>query len=843
MKTRNTLAAADARQTWRRAAANLGALSFSLACLLSGLPDRALAQELAVVRIEITAPALNDALLQLGQQADMQIYFQPELVQGLKAPSFAGSFTAQQALARLLQGSGIEAHWSGRNVTLQRSGAGSPSQLAPVTVFGNEYPLVTEGSEAYTMERVSMGKGQAVKDIPQTVTVVTRAQIDDQNLSNLTEVLDKTTGITVNKSGTLSGISHGNDSVFSSRGFTVSNIQLDGGASMDTAMSGFGSISQLDMAQFDHVEFLRGVDGLFSSTGEPGGTINLVRKRPMPEFQGNFSTTAGSWDYYRADGDVTGPLGLDGKLRGRIGLGQEDRKYFYDVANTRKTVIYGSVEADLTSRTLLTLGGSYQRSNGVLNVGGLPRYSNGRDLGLPRHTALTTDWSRSREDTKQLFAKLEHRINDDWSVSADALYLDVSRDSSIVYTYGAVDPVDGTGPRWYSYPANSNMQRIALNLNLKGSFDALGQRHDLIVGADYSQADSDGVQRYSLMSGTEADVFDINRPQEAGTTPGKDDHRKSTREALYGSLRIGLTDAAKLIVGGRYSFYEFSTHNTQWNPDGSVARTQNLGTRRENGVFTPYLGATYALTPNWNAYASYAETYNPQDTMLGGPLPGSPIDPVESKNYEIGVKGELIPRVNASLALYRIQRTGEGVEDPRYEMEYGIATCCYVNQGKIVSQGVDLEISGELAPGWQLTAGYTYNSNADRDGDTGRYSSITPRHLFKLWSTYRLPGQLNKWRIGGGVTAQSANYVSGTASTYNPGSGKWDGDDVPFKFSQAGYAIWSGRIEYQIDPRWSLALNANNLFDKRYYQTVGSSGFGNFYGEPRNFALTLRGRF
>ena len=795
----------------------------------------------------IPAGPLGDVLLRFSSETGVFFIGASPSSPQTRSPGVQGSYSVDQALRQLLQGTDLEPQQQHDGSYIlkampPRTGPGA-RELEPIQVKARR-DAITEGHDRYTQDYVSMGKGQLLRDIPQSVTVVTRAQIEDQNLTNLTEVLDKTAGVTVNKAGTLSGISHGNDSVFSSRGFVLSNMQIDGGAAMDTAMSGFGSISQLDMAQFDHVEFLRGVDGLFSSTGEPGGTVNLVRKKPLAETRMNFSATAGSWDYYRMDGDVGGALNESGSLRGRLGVGQEDRHYFYDTAKSHKSLVYGALAADLGPDTQLTVGGSYQRSNGILSVGGLPRYSNGEDLGLPRRTALTTDWSRSKEIAAQAYAQLEHQLNPDWKLSADAMYLDIQRDASIVYTYGAVDMDGQGGPRWYSYPADSKMKRWAVNLNLSGDFEAFAQQHKVVVGADYSRADSVGVQRYNGMSGTEANVFDVHGPADQGTIPGKDDHRLATRSALYASLRLGLSERVKFIVGGRYSSYAFSTHNTQWNPDGSVARTQDLGKRRTNGVYTPYYGLTYELSPNWTAYASYSTTFNPQDTLLGGPLPGTPISPMKSRNYELGLKGELIPeQLNASMALYRMERRGEGVEDSRFEPIYDIATCCYVNQGKVVSQGIDLELNGAITPDWHVVAGYTYNSNRDQNEEVGRFSSVTPRHLFKLWTTYRLPANLNQWRVGAGVNLQSANYTQGYAASYNPGSGKWDGEDQPYQFRQGGYAVWNASVDYQFDKRWSLSLNVNNLFDKTYYQTVGTSGFGNFYGEPRNYALTLRGRF
>ncbi|MNP61826.1 Fe(3+)-pyochelin receptor precursor [compost metagenome] len=114
--------------------------------------------------------------------------------------------------------------------------------------------------------------------------------------------------------------------------------------------------------------------------------------------------------------------------------------------------------------------------------------------------------------------------------------------------------------------------------------------------------------------------------------------------------------------------------------------------------------------------------------------------------------------------------------------------------------------------------------------------------MAKVFTTYRLPGVLNDFRVGGGVDIQSATKVSGTAATFD-GQGNVVQANVPFEYEQSGYAIWNAMVDYRIDEHWNVALNGNNLFDKKYYQTVGTSTYGNYYGDPRNFMLTVRATY
>lgn len=170
----------------------------------------------------------------------------------------------------------------------------------------------------------------------------------------------------------------------------------------------------------------------------------------------------------------------------------------------------------------------------------------------------------------------------------------------------------------------------------------------------------------------------------------------------------------------------------------------------------------------------------------------------------------------------------------------------YTASGEAISKGLDSEISGELAPGWQAMAGYTLNFNEQRSGNTTSNngkptSSQTPKHLFKCFTTYQLPGNFERWKIGVGATIQSDSYKSGTVQQRLPNGGLSSAE--AYAFEQSGYAVWNGLVEYKIDQHCTAQLNANNLFDKTYYQTVDSTAGGDWYGAPRNYMLTLRGTF
>ena len=181
--------------------------------------------------------------------------------------------------------------------------------------------------------------------------------------------------------------------------------------------------------------------------GNPAATVNLVRKRPQREFSFNGSVSAGSWDRYRAEADLGGPLNDSGSVRGRIVSAVEDRGYFYDVADQQSALLYAIGEVDLGPQTVLSAGVQTQRIRSTTNMAGVPRYKDGGDIGLSRSTYLDAAWDRFNWDTTRVFADLEHRFGQGWTAKVSANYL--TADSNLKYAgaYGAIDRQTGLGSR------------------------------------------------------------------------------------------------------------------------------------------------------------------------------------------------------------------------------------------------------------------------------------------------------------------------------------------------------------------------------------------------------------
>lgn len=684
-------------------------------------------------------------------------------------------------------------------------------------------PALTEGSGSYAPLAVTVGKSaQTLREVPQSVTVITRERLEDQNLVSVEDVMLQMTGVTIDR-GWLS-------STYTSRGLTVSNVRYDGGATGQTS----SVTGDIDTAIFDNVALLRGADGLFGA-GEAGGVINFTRKRALSETQFQLAATGGSWEQARIEGDVTGPLTKDGNVRARLIGVYGTEESFQDFKAHDRVLVHGSVEANLTPDTLLIAGYTYQHDDHTgFNVS-LPRYRDGTDIDLPRSFNMGTPWNWIDRNINVAYARIEQSLGDAWTLRLSANHSLLHDKTNAAEMENAVDPIDGSGAAWWYFQSDVQTKETTLDFNTTGSFEAFGQKHDVILGVDYSRNRADYRSLWTSIG--DADIFNPVYPVEPDFPPVFDYESRADVEriGIYGSLRVRPVSRLSLIGGGRLVLKD-KTVNTN-------LITGLPGTEVDEGTkFVPYAGIVWDPASSISLYASFAEIYQSQADQMAGPRPGTPLGPVTGTNYEAGIKGEFYQgRLTASAAIYRVNKKGEAANDPNYPPSSWSDPCCYVRDGNLKSQGFEFELNGEVLPGWQVALGYTYNDNKNTRDNDAKFAEITPKHLLKLWTDYTFSeGSLNGLSLGGGVTAQSSNFRSGWIQEYNPISGIYDGDYYEYQFDVPGYAVWSAAAGYKVNDNLSINANLNNIFDKTYYITIAGPGYGNFYGDPRNFSVSAR---
>ena len=845
----------------------LSAMSASLVVI----PGTALAQtaEPAQQRFhfDIAAGPLLQALSRYSEITGVQLVYPSSVAQGLSSPGLSGDYTAREALARLTAGTGLVPRMvSATSATLEApvsvDGArtlGSvnvegqqSSGFAPVNGFGagagangSSDPTATEGTGSFTTNGASVASKtpQSLKDTTQSVSVITQERIVQQNLTDLASAFQNLTGVTLAQT---SGV----QSNYVSRGFTIGTYQIDGGAPQAFSL-GASQTSNQNLAEFDNVQIIRGSDALYGGAGQPGGVVSLNRKRPLDHNQLNVDLNIGSWNNYRGTVDLTGPIALNGALKARLVIEGQDRDYFYNVAHTSTAFVYGVLEGDIGSKTVVRVGGSYEsQNNHGYNASGLPRYTDGGDLGLPRSTCLCATWGNWDFRTSEVFGVLEHQFSDAWRLKVNATRTDRSSDLIQPSFTAAINRGAATGAgdrlsRIYNQPGLDDTQ-FSIDGNVAGSFSLIGQKQSLLLGMDYTHSASMVNVGSSRLNVPIPNIYTFNPsilnpepPLPAITTRS---NILQQQYGIYGNLDLQPVHSFHVTGGLRLSYFTYTQAN-----NGVVASLG--GSFSSTWVPTPFASVRFDVTKSVALYASYADIYQSQSGDLD--LTGNPLPPVKGVTYEGGVKGVFRGgKLNASVSYYNTKEQNQAIFDIAHIGACAIGFICYLSTGDYFSQGVDAEVTGEVLPGWQLQAGYTFNHNKYGDAyaarsQFGSFQTQQPAHQVKLWTAYTLPGARRAWTVGGGLRLESARYTTGSVCSIevNPTTGACAGTFVPFNYTQDLYVVGDVRVAYQVNRHWQAALNVTNISDTRYFSTAGSSNSGNFYGEPRAFLLSVHATY
>ncbi|MFN3988091.1 MAG: TonB-dependent siderophore receptor [Rhodocyclaceae bacterium] len=769
---------------------------------------------------DIPAGPLEAALNRFGREAGILLSFSTSLTADLHSPGLTGHHDVDTGLARLLQGTGlaVQARSDGSYTLYKLPGQQGDATLAPVMVTADTVREgTTEGTGSYTTGNMNTATKLALslRETPQSVSVLTRQQIDDQGLATLDDALQNITGLVVQK-----GYHVGDSGNFSARGFTLSNVLLDG-VPISTGANGTFNADNDALDIYDRVEVVRGATGLTTGAGTPSAAVNLVRKRPTAEPRGSISVGAGSWDNYRLALDASGPLNQAGTLHGRAVATVQDADKFYDAAHDRNHQLYGILEADLTPDTMATLGFHYRKVDNDGILPSLPTDPDGGFLpGLSRSTNLINDFDYWKQTDRTLFAELSHRFSGGWQAKATAVWKRPEQDMVFTGLY-----YNGGVLRQSTQHYRLDNEQDSYDLSLDGPFLLFGRTHELMLGASLRTLDNlnwGGWAAYSwTAAGPEVDPYHwdssaTSRPEIDMTLWGID--TTTRQKAVYAATRLNITDPLKIILGTRINWYRHDNH-------------RNDTRYKVNQEITPYLGAIYDLDDRHSAYVSWTEIFEPQGSYDRS---GRLLDPITGTNYEAGIKGEYFEgRLNASLAVFVVRQQNRAVDDLSGPNPCPGSTWGYCKRasGEVESKGVELEVGGALTPDWQIMAGYTYvaakfTKDADASNVGRLFDPSLPRHQLKLTTSYRLPDALSQWRIGGSLYAQDRIE---------------SGDDA--RIQQSGYAIIGLNAAYRLTPQTEFRLNVNNVFDKRYYQSVGWDGGGNVFGTPRNFMLTATHEF
>ncbi|MFM2476491.1 TonB-dependent siderophore receptor [Celerinatantimonas sp. MCCC 1A17872] len=676
--------------------------------------------------------------------------------------------------------------------------------LNQVEVTAQSSNPMSEGSDDYSLARSNTATGLSLspRHTPQTLTTISQAQMDDFQLTSTTDMLEQGGGVTVLRVET-------DRNYYISRGFEISNFQIDG-VGMPFATG--DQMGDIDTALYDHIDVIKGANGLTSNPGNPSATVNFVRKRPTRDPHASVDLRYGSWNTKRAVVDVSGPLTQSGNWRGRLIGAFQDGDSYLDRYSLRKNAYSAIIAGDLSDDITLTLGHLEQHNRPMGTMwGALPLYyTNGQAIDWDRSASTATDWSYWNTNDKQSFAELSYQLNPNWESLTTLTYRKMSSDAKLFYVTGHPDPDTGLGVNSYPSIYNHQERQLMLSSKLTGTFDLAGFTHQASIGINWSRSRSHLASIYDDIGISVGDIrdFDGDFPEpDWQDTTSNDAHFSVYRRSLFASTKLTLPANFSLLLGANFS-------NLQSDGD-----QYGVAHQYDRNHISPYIGVMYDINDHHTLYASYTDIFNPQYKIDANM---QVLDPITGKSYEMGWKGAWRENsLNASVSLFKTQQNNTA-ESAGFDQSIGAT----VYQGvDIESTGFEATLSGRLMRGWQVNAAYTHMFHL-QDNDHEAALTYVPRETLMLGSVIDIPW-VHGLKTGLNVRWQSKTYRN---------QGTTDGGDTIIS-TQSAYAVTNWMASYQINKQTRVSLNVNNIFDEKYLTSLYASQ--SFYGAPRNASVNL----
>ncbi|MBF2048457.1 MAG: TonB-dependent receptor [Elainella sp. C42_A2020_010] len=622
-----------------------------------------------------------------------------------------------------------------------------------------------------------------LRDIPQSIQVLPRRVLEDQAVTNLQEA-------TRNVSGVVQGNTFANtQDRFIIRGFQQ-GFQLG-----STLRDGFRFNSNFngvrDPANIERIEVLKGpASAIFGGAIEPGGLINIITEQPLEEPFYSVELQAGSFGFVRPTVDLSGPLNADRTLLYRLNLAYERGDGFRDFDQGIERIFVAPVLLwRIGDRTDLFLELEYLNDErpfdrGLLAIGdGIVDIPFGRILGEPDDIA--------RNEEVSIGYRLEHRLSENWRIRNAFRFTDAYQPNRRAEP-NSFD--EGTGILTRTWEDQEYfVNGYALQTNIVGEFSTGSIEHTLLFGIDLERQAYDS-EAFST-DAPSINIFDpdygvASRPQQ-GEFPTEAGIFNEQIDVLgiYLQDQITLLDNLKLLLGGRFDIVDQRTEL-----GGSFGEGES---QQQDEAFTPRIGLVYQPIEPLSLYASFSQSFAPNS---GRTVDGSILEPVRGTQYEIGVRGEWLDgRLITNLAAYHLTRSNVAATDPD-NPDFSIAI------GEQRSQGIELDLIGEILPGWNVVASYAYtNAEITRDNSLREGNRLfgVPENAASLWSTYEIQsGDLQGLGFGLGVF-----FV-----------GERQGD-VDNSFQIPSYVRTDASLFYRRN-NWQVAINAKNLFDVNYIESA-----------------------
>ncbi|BAY23357.1 ferrichrome-iron receptor [Calothrix sp. NIES-2100] len=646
--------------------------------------------------------------------------------------------------------------------------------------------VVTGEEDGYRVTESSTGTrtDTPIRDIPQSIQVVPRQVLEDQKTIRLVDALRNVSGVfsSNNFGGTIDS--------FNIRGFDDAGILQNGFRQSNTD----GNFSLRDPASIEQVEVLKGPASVLYGNVEPGGVVNVVTKQPLadPFYSAEFSI--GSNSFYRGSLDLSGPLSPDKALLYRLNLAYQNTGSFRDFVNSERVFATPVFDVKLGDRTNLSINTSYlydQRTvdRGIVTIGtGIADIPTSRFLGEPG------DFRRSEQFG--IGYRLEHEFNDNLKIRNAFQFL---QNNEKVFNTNATELDEETGTLFRDYFDSTNEYKIySMQTDLTSKFKTGSVNHQLLFGFDLQRNTSEGffrtpsdafdtsiVDRQTPSINIFNPIYNVLPPDLSSFLLLRDDKTTTDSLGFFLQDQIALTDNLKLLVGGRFDTV------TQERDD----KLNDSESSQSDEAFSPRVGIVYQPIEPISLYASYSRSFAPNS---GVRFDGSLLEPTRGTQYEAGIRFEFSPQLAANLAFYEITKSNIATTDP-INQAFSIAV------GEQRSRGIEFDVSGQISPGWNVIASYSYTNaeiSESTDYPVGNKVPNVPHNKASLWTTYEFQnGGFKGFGLGMGLF-----YVDARQG------------DLENSFELPSYIRTDAAIYYRQN-NWRAAINFQNLFDVRYFET------------------------
>lgn len=655
--------------------------------------------------------------------------------------------------------------------------AAEPTKLSPVTVEGKK-----EAGPTYNIDTASSGTktGTPLLETPQSIQVITRELIEDQDARILDDVLR-------NVAGVMPGGYYGDYDYFRIRGFDASGYAfLDG-----LPMSKGTVTNNKEIFGLESVEIVRGPAAVLYGAGSLGGLVNLVSKRPREENFADLEISTGR--YLDVEPAIDAGAVLAKGLSARVNALYRDEGSFTDFGERQRFYIAPSLTWQIADSTELTVLTSYTDNEDKL---GFPLPAEGTVLPNPngkiplsRYIGDPDQPIRIQDEISNLGYQFTHRFSDNWSLRQNARYTKAEQVWDNVTYPGALLDDKRTLTR-YPLFLDGNTDNWDIDTSVIGEFDTGTIQHRLLIGVERYEENSFNAYAYGEDPDGTGFPIDLFEPDYSTTLPerpaslGPGYRTKTAQTGIYVQDQLSLADWT-LTIGARYDESEVDS--------GSANRDYDV---------TPRAGLTWQFVPGVAVYANYSESFLPQSGQLLG---GGNAKPETGDNREVGIKGDLLDgRLLFSAAIYELLRENLTTAVPN-QPEVVVQTA------KARSRGFEIDGSYEILPGWTTQLAYTY-IDAETTEEQTLYGVTTPKgtrlinvpkNIASLWSRYNI--QTGAFAgLGAGLGVRHYSDQSG---------------DTNDTFSLPEYTLVNAALYWTRGPI-RLQANLNNLFDEEYY--VGS---------------------